>query len=373
MSDLSRTPHPHAGTCTKCRTIPAGPPTAGVLYLCPPVDELVDPLHRALVGTGLPVKNPNPDMWAVEYASGELDGLATVLSTALKGPELAGIQGMILPSGRQPTTRDYMSTRPLENLLSEVQCRWLGDVLRHSRLETHFQPIVPTAEPDDVFAYECLIRGRGENGNLIPPGELFKAARTADLLFQLDRQARLTAIRAAVEHRITSRLFLNFNPSSIYTPSACLRTTFQAVEEAGITPEQITFEVVESEEISDTSHLLGILQVYREAGFGVALDDVGAGYSSLNLLTRLRPDYVKLDMGLTRGVDSDPYKARVALKLLEMARDLGVRTVVEGVETINEWEWAKENGADYVQGYLFARPAAVPPMPKRIQMAIVGV
>jgi EAL domain-containing protein (putative c-di-GMP-specific phosphodiesterase class I) len=370
MSELSRTPLPHAGTCTKCRTVPAGPPSAGVIYLCPPVDELVGPLARALGRTGFPVTNPSPDMWAVQFVNGELDSLAAVLSSALTGPELAGIQGLILPSGRQPTTRDYMSTRPLETLLSEVQCRWLGDVLRHSRLETHFQPIVPTGEPDDVFAYECLIRGRGVNGNLIPPGELFKAARTADLLFQLDRQARLTAIRAAIEHRVTSRLFLNFNPSSIYTPSACLRTTFQAVEEAGITPDQITFEVVESEEITDTAHLLGILNVYREAGFGVALDDVGAGYSSLNLLARLRPDYVKLDMGLTRGVDKDPYKARVAMKLLEMARDLGVRTVVEGVETISEWEWAKEHGADYVQGYLFARPAAAPPIPKSLAMAV---
>ena len=134
-------------------------------------------------------------------------------------------------------------------------------------------------------------------------------------------------------------------------------------------PSGIVFEVVESDEIHDTGHLLGILEVYREAGFGVALDDVGAGYSSLNLLSRLRPDYVKLDMGLTRGVNTDPYKARVAMKLLEMCRELDVRTVVEGVETVGEWEWAREHGADFVQGYLLARPAAVPPVPKAVAVA----
>lgn len=370
MPDLSQTPMPHAGTCSKCRTVPAGPPPAGTLYLCPQVEELVPRLEAYLGGTGLPVTNPQPDMWAVGYADGQLDGLTAGLSRSLSKPELSGIQALLLPAGRQPTTRDYMSTRPLDGLIAEVGARWLGDVLRHDRLETHFQPIVPTADPADVFAYECLIRGRGEGGNLIPPGELFKAARTADLLFQLDRQARLTAIRAAVRHGVTSRLFLNFNPSSIYTPSACLKTTFEAVEAAGLDPAGIVFEVVESEEVHDTAHLVGILKVYREAGFGIALDDVGAGYSSLNLLASIRPDFVKLDMGLTRGVDTDPYKARVAMKLLEMSQDLGVRTVVEGVETAGEWEWAREHGADFVQGYLFARPAAVPPIPKAVAVPV---
>ena len=91
---------------------------------------------------------------------------------------------------------------------------------------------------------------------------------------------------------------------------------------------------------------------------------MGAGYSSLNLLTRLKPDYVKLDMHLVRGVDADPYKAEVAGKLLEMARGLGVKSVVEGVETVGEWRWARDRGADFVQGYLFAKPAADPPVPR---------
>jgi EAL domain-containing protein (putative c-di-GMP-specific phosphodiesterase class I) len=68
-------------------------------------------------------------------------------------------------------------------------------------------------------------------------------------------------------------------------------------------------------------------------------------------------------MGLTRGVDIDPYKAQVVSKLLEMARGLEVATVVEGVETIGEWQWAKEHGADYVQGFLFGRPATPAPEP----------
>lgn len=90
------------------------------------------------------------------------------------------------------------------------------------------------------------------------------------------------------------------------------------------------------------------------------MDDLGSGYSSLNLLHRLRPDFVKLDMQLIRGVHADPYKATMASRLLGLARDLGVLSVAECVETPEELEWVREHGADYVQGYLVARPGNPP-------------
>ena len=99
-------------------------------------------------------------------------------------------------------------------------------------------------------------------------------------------------------------------------------------------------------------------------GFRVALDDMGSGYNSLNSLTQIKPDFIKLDMQLIRGVHRDTYKSCVAAKLLEMAQALGVATVVEGVEEPAEWQWAADHGADFAQGYLFARPNAVPPQPE---------
>ena len=106
------------------------------------------------------------------------------------------------------------------------------------------------------------------------------------------------------------------------------------------------------------------MRSYRDAGFKVALDDLGSGFSSLNLLTMLCPDFIKLDMGLIRDVDSHPVKATIALKLLEAARELGIATIAEGVETLAEWAWVRDHGADYVQGYLFARPGSPPPAPR---------
>jgi EAL domain-containing protein (putative c-di-GMP-specific phosphodiesterase class I) len=122
----------------------------------------------------------------------------------------------------------------------------------------------------------------------------------------------------------------------------------------------VVFEITEAEDAGDVGHLKNIVDYYRGRGFRVALDDVGSGYSSLNLLHQLRPDFVKLDMELVRGVADDPYKATVASKLLELARSLGVATVAEGVETEGELRWVREQGADYTQGYLIARPQSSP-------------
>jgi EAL domain-containing protein (putative c-di-GMP-specific phosphodiesterase class I) len=269
-----------------------------------------------------------------------------------------------------PTAAELMHARSLAAVFALIQYRWLVDVLREGRLVTHFQPIVPACDPTAVFGYECLIRGVGPDGRLVLPRDLFAAAQASDLLVPLDRLARQTAIRAAARLAPRTRLFVNFSPSSLHAPGFCLRTTSRAVAEAGLEPDRVVFEVVETEEVRDVDHLVRTLGEYRAAGFRVALDDVGAGYNSLNLLTRLRPDFVKLDMGLTRGVDRDPYKARVVATLLGMARDLGIRTVAEGVESVGEWEWARDHGADFVQGYLFARPAASPPRPARPQTPI---
>lgn len=191
---------------------------------------------------------------------------------------------------------------------------------------------------------------------------MFDIARQADLLFHLDRTARLTAIAQAVVHGSPLPAFINFNPTSIYNPNACLQSTRHAVDTAGIPPDRIVFEVVESDDVGDADHLLNILNFYRDAGFRVALDDVGSGYSSLNLLAQLKPDFMKLDMQLVRGVDTDRYKAGIAARLLDFASCEGIKTVAEGIETRGEWEWVRDHGADYAQGYFFARPSATPMM-----------
>jgi EAL domain-containing protein (putative c-di-GMP-specific phosphodiesterase class I) len=201
------------------------------------------------------------------------------------------------------------------------------------------------------------MRGLSRNAAVLYPGYILEVARACGMLTQVDNAARESAISALVRGELTEKLFVNISPGAVHDPAGAVDTTVRLVEAAGIAHQRIVFEVTEADQSFDVDMLRRILAAYQQAGFGVALDDVGAGYSSLNLLHQLRPDYIKIDMDLMRDVDHDPYKALIAQKIIEIARSLGVQTIAEGIETAEELAWARENGADFVQGYLISRPS----------------
>ena len=140
----------------------------------------------------------------------------------------------------------------------------------------------------------------------------------------------------------------------------------EAVEKAGIQPGRIVFEVTDSEEVRDTVHLGNVVDYYREGGFGIALDDLGTGYGSLDLLAELTPDFVKLNMGLVGRAGGVPYKASIARELIELANELGVIVIAEGVATEDQYRWVNAHGVDYAQGNFFARPSSLPLAPERV-------
>ena len=352
--------------CSRCENLPAEPPEKGVLYVAPPLAHTRGTLRRLLWGSDLPFGDPVEDVLAVEVCPGGLSRLSGILTEGLSEAELRDCRAVLVEKGERVGLGTLPRMQDLFTLLGSIRGTWLREMLREDRMAVHFQPIVPVLKPEEAFAYECLLRGVGEGGELIGPGTMFDAARDAGLLYNLDRAARMKAIHESARQGVEGNVFINFNPTSVYDPVYCLRSTMQAVKESGLSPERIVFEVTESEEIKDGSHLKNILDFYRKGGFRVALDDIGSGYASLNLMAELRPDFVKLDIGLIKDVDHDPYKASIARKLIELAHELGVAVVAEGVETEEQWLWLVEHSADYAQGYLFARPASPPPVPAHV-------
>jgi EAL domain-containing protein (putative c-di-GMP-specific phosphodiesterase class I) len=346
--------------CSRCETLPTPPAGPGRLYLW-----FQDPETLAEAREHVEAYGPQP--LEAEGLLLALDGQEAVpLTESLAGHLYArdggrdGVRLLWISGDREPSLDDYPRVVPLQRFLAVRRSDWLLRVLSGRRLTSHFQPIVHAADTSRVFGHEALLRGLDAEEQPIAPGGLFAAAREADLLFQLDLAARQSAIRQAARHGLEGHLFINFTPNAIYNPTYCLRSTVAAVAEAGIEPERVIFEVIESERVIDLDHLERILGVYRQAGFRIALDDLGAGYSSLALMNRLRPDFVKLDQELTRGVHEDAYKAVIAEELLALARRLDIRSVAEGIEAAGELSWLREHGADYVQGYLIGRPAAEP-------------
>lgn len=215
-----------------------------------------------------------------------------------------------------------------------------------------FQPIVDI-RTDTVFAYEALVRGQNGQG----AGEVLTQV-SSDNRYAFDQQCRTTAIDLASRLDMTSdgaSLSINFLPNAVYEPKACIRVTLAAAMRSGFPLNRIIFEFTEGEAI-DPNHILNILQSYRAMGFKTAIDDFGAGYAGLGLLSKFQPDIVKLDMALIRHIDTDRVKRAIAHNTVNMLRDLDIEPVCEGVETLEEYDVLSDLGVSLMQGYLFAKP-----------------
>lgn len=335
-------------------------PTSGHLLIWPPLGHTTGKLRTLLREGGFAFDEPADGCLSIALSQELVDHVRDAWPERLTRPERADCRCLLTKSDAEINLGDIRQVISLETLLGRLSGRWLVEVIAERRLQTVFQPIVSVSDPGTVVAHECLLRARGAQGEFVSPAALFDAARQSQMLFHLDRAARLRHIRSADECRLDTDVFINFNPTAIYDPEYCLRSTVAAIDRCEIHRRQFVFEVVESDEMMEMDRLAQTLDFYRDAGFRVALDDLGAGFGSLNLLAALKPDIVKLDMGLMRGIDSDRMKATIVSRLLAIAGELGVQTVVEGIETVAEWQWALEHRADFAQGYLFAKPSARP-------------
>ena len=214
-----------------------------------------------------------------------------------------------------------------------------------------FQPIVDF-QTKQIFAQEALVRGLNRQS----AGEIISQVNNENL-YKFDQMCRVKAVRLASKLNIKSFLSINFLPNAVYRPDNCLRTTIKAASEYNFPLDKIIFEITEVEKVKDNSHLKNIVTEYQRQGFKTAIDDFGAGYSGLNLLSVFQPDFLKLDMELTRAIDANPVKQAIVKGILHVARDLGISVIAEGVETKNELETLREFGINLFQGYYFAKPA----------------
>jgi EAL domain-containing protein (putative c-di-GMP-specific phosphodiesterase class I) len=286
----------------------------------------------------------------------DMRGLVLPIRRVLTHRESEDVRALYKATAGDLTTADVRRVKTYAQFSMVSQTTWLGELLSEQRFTSVLQPIVYANMPGKVFAHEALLRGVGRNDAIVYPKHLFDVARGCGMLVQLDLAARKSAIERMVLDDIPEILFVNLTPSTIDDPLSSLSETVAMIDAAKIPHDRIVFEVVESDQAQDVNQLRALLRYYRDAGFRVALDDVGAGYSSLNLLHQLRPDFVKLDMDLIRGVDTDPYKALIAQKIIEIANALFIETIAEGVETPEELAWVQRHGATYAQGFGIARP-----------------
>ncbi|MEX3777150.1 bifunctional diguanylate cyclase/phosphodiesterase [Pseudomonas sp. MYb118] len=250
----------------------------------------------------------------------------------------------------------------------------LSSILTQSGLHSLFQPIISLSERK-ILGFEALSRGPS-NSPLHSPIALFAVARQAGRLNELEIACRESACRRFHEQRLPGKLFLNVSPESLLEAAHQPGRTLQLLEDFGIPPSQVVIELTEQTPIDDFQLLQNALNHYRAMGFSIALDDLGAGYSSLRLWSELRPDYVKIDRHFIDGIHQDALKREFVGSIMQIAKASRAQVIAEGIELPEELAVLTDMGVDLVQGYLLCRPQEHPPrdarnlMPKQDSAAV---
>lgn len=332
--------------------------TGSRLLLSTRVSHSLQALRAALRERGVEAAELVPGL--LEIQTSDPESIVEAARRRLSSVEAAEVRAVVL---RDEQGAELMAAALAAPTLSQISARaqhadllpLFADELNAFR--SVYQPIVTfgtEGSHPDVIGYEALLRADGPDGPVMPDG-MFAAAAAAGWLHVLDRVGRTTALRGAAGWLGEAQLFVNFLPTTIYRPEVCLRTTEQAALAAGLRLDQLVFEVTESEQITDIDHLAAVFAYYRERGCRVALDDLGAGYSSLNLLVRLQPDVVKLDKEIVQQLPG-AVSAAVVAAVVDITHSYGGLVLAECVETAEQATAARELGVDLAQGWFFGRP-----------------
>jgi EAL domain-containing protein (putative c-di-GMP-specific phosphodiesterase class I)/AmiR/NasT family two-component response regulator len=272
-----------------------------------------------------------------------------VMRVVEKPFESAGLVGAI-DDAIAARTRMMEVCRVQEQAASEHEREMFQECLDDNHLRLALQPIIQ-ATTSEILAFECLLRSthKGLDG----PLPLLHAAERHGMLPEL---ARVVSERAADwMHRLPLNisLFMNLHPDELAHPDGVC----ERLEPLTPWANRVVLEITERSRLQGIEAWEESVDRVTQMGFSIAVDDLGAGYSSLSVLAELQPKYIKVDMSIVRGIDSEPRKQRLVDLLCRFAEATDSYIIAEGVETPEEAEALRACGAHMLQGYLFGRPS----------------
>ena len=228
------------------------------------------------------------------------------------------------------------------------------DILINKRINTYFQPIV-SLKNGGVIGYEALSRGPVDS-LLHFPQALFDCAKVMNKTWELDLLCRFKAIERAKEIIGDNYLFINIEPDIIKDPEFKRGFTKEFLEVYDISPENIVFEITENQAVLDYNSFKEIIDNYKGQGYRIAIDDAGDGYSGLRMLAEIRPNFVKIDMGLIRNIDKDMMKKELLKSIQRFSEVTNIKLIAEGIETYDELKALIDIGIEFGQGYYIQKP-----------------
>lgn len=233
-----------------------------------------------------------------------------------------------------------------------IQNRELAQIIAGERIQTRFQPILYINDLS-ILGYEALSVG--------PPNTVFDSAERL-FAFAAHSGFSRTLDSICLRHAVSvadkqiqngELLFLNTHAHNFANPG--FRSDFES--DLGISKDRIVLELTERSSIGDLNTFRRHLEVFKNEGFKIAIDDAGAGYSSLNTIIELRPDFLKFDRAMVTSIHNNRIKQELLQTLLELAGRTGSRVIAEGIETAEELEALLRLGVELGQGYHLSKPS----------------
>ena len=234
----------------------------------------------------------------------------------------------------------------------------LAGALATRQIEVHFQPTVDTMS-GRCFMLEALVRWRHPKYGLICPDEFVPLAEHHGLGLALFRRVLRSALSQCSDWRrrgLAQAVSVNISPQTLLDPQA-FSAVASALSSAQVPPNALVLELTEEAFVGDMGQLLTALNRIRSLGVGLAIDDFGAGYSSLAYLRHLPVDVVKLDRAFASGLGSDPACEAIIALSVELSHRLELTVIAEGVETEAAFDALRRHGCDIAQGYWICRPS----------------
>ena len=242
-----------------------------------------------------------------------------------------------------------------------VSAEEISEGLEHGQFEPFFQPKVELISKR-VCGVEALARWRHPERGILGPGLFIEVAERHGIIDQLTwmmLEKSLAWIREWSTAGLSITLSVNFSQASITDTRLFSRVT-EAISRYGIPPEKLILEITETVVMTDMAYSLETLSRLRMKGFGLSIDDFGTGHSSLQQLSRVPYSELKIDQAFVTGAAHQPHLCAVAEYSVAIAKKLGLKSVGEGIETLDDWNTLQQLGCDIGQGYYIAKPMEGP-------------
>lgn len=247
---------------------------------------------------------------------------------------------------------DYMleDTRKQQQIRTKVQ-----EAVTQKAFHMVYQPKVDLAT-GDVCGYEALIRAKDPS---LSPGTFIPIAEESGWIRQIGRQTTEMTIRQLAEWKkegkTLHRVSINYSANQLYD-AGYLDFLLDTLKQYDLSTEYIEIELTERVFFGRDNEAMRLMKAFKESGIELALDDFGTGYSSLSYLSKYPIDIIKVDKSLVDECLREGGNRQLMRDIILLSHDLGMEVVIEGVETKEQCEQLREDGADAIQGFYFSRP-----------------